>query len=77
MLFISIGCKKESETEIAKTNLIKSDTLDSIAQKRGVDFDNLRHYHNIRCEIKDCIGADFPSHLKLLIVSPEKEESVI
>jgi hypothetical protein len=51
------------------------DTLESVAQKLGIDARELRRYHNIYCPIPDLIEADFKSHLELLILAPEKSDS--
>ena len=53
----------------------KGDTLQSVANELGLDAQELRRYHNIYCEIPDLIEADFKSHLKLLILAPEKEQT--
>jgi len=52
----------------------KGDTLQSVANELGVDAQELRRYHNMRCNIPDLIEADFKSYLELLILAPEKEE---
>ena len=53
----------------------KGDTLQSVADALGIDAQELRRYHNIYCELPDLIEADFKSHLKLLILAPEKDKT--
>jgi hypothetical protein len=52
----------------------KGDTLQSVANELGVDAQELRRYHNMRCNIPDLIEADFKSYLELLILAPEKSK---
>ncbi|MCV9926940.1 LysM domain-containing protein [Flavobacterium sp. LS1R49] len=53
----------------------KGDTLQSVAQDFAVDARELRYYHNRYCNIPDLIEADFKSHLKLLILAPDKSDA--
>lgn len=68
--------RDQSETSLYskhRTYIIdKGDTLESVAQDLGIAARELRRYHNIYCNIPDLIEADFKSHLKLLILAPEK-----
>ncbi|TDW50120.1 hypothetical protein EV144_102555 [Flavobacterium sp. 270] len=52
----------------------KEDTLESVALKFGIESSQLRSYHNFRAPLEDAIRESFPSHLKLLIIEPEKVE---
>ncbi|WP_394773615.1 LysM peptidoglycan-binding domain-containing protein [Flavobacterium sp.] len=52
----------------------KGDTLQSVASELGVEAQELRRYHNMRCNIPDLIEADFKSYLELLILAPEDIE---
>lgn len=52
----------------------KGDTLQKVAQELGIAPQELRRHHNIYCEISDLIEADFPSHLKILLLPPTKIE---
>ena len=62
--------RTEERTYIIKTG----DTLHKVAQELAIAPMELRRYHNIYCEIPDLIEADFPSHLKLLILPPDKSD---
>ncbi|KUJ59997.1 peptidoglycan-binding protein LysM [Flavobacteriaceae bacterium CRH] len=53
----------------------KGDTLESVARELNIDARELRRYHNIYCDIPDLIEADFKSHLKVVILAPEKSIS--
>ncbi|WP_409415789.1 hypothetical protein [Flavobacterium sp. PS2] len=47
----------------------KGDTFESVAKKLGVEWQTLRTYHNIHCVAdEDVINANFPSHLKSLLL---------
>ncbi|EKT3967173.1 peptidoglycan-binding protein LysM [Flavobacterium psychrophilum] len=60
-----------------KTYTIKTgDTLHKVAQELAMPPMELRRYHNIYCEIPDLIEADFPSHLELLLLPPDKSDIV-
>lgn len=52
----------------------KGDTLENVAAQFGIEPQRLRSYHNFRAPIEDAIRHTFPSHLKLLIIEPEKVE---
>jgi hypothetical protein len=52
----------------------KGDTLQKVAQELGIAPQELRRHHNIYCVIPDLIEADFPSHLKVLLLPPTKDE---
>jgi len=54
----------------------KDDTPTSVAEKLDISLSELRHYHNFNCaEDRDIINAYFPSHLKFLLLKPEKPQS--
>ena len=53
----------------------KEDTLQKVAQELGIAPQELRRYHNIYCDIPDLIEADFPGHLKVLLLPPTEEEA--
>lgn len=58
-----------------RTYIIKTgDTLHKVAQELAIPPMELRRYHNIYCEIPDLIEADFPSHLKELLLPPDKSD---
>jgi hypothetical protein len=58
-----------------RTYTIKTgDTLHKVAQELAIAPMELRRYHNIYCEIPDLIEADFPSHLELLLLPPDKSD---
>lgn len=60
-----------------KTYLIQeSDTPESVAKKFGIDLYELRSYHNLYCPLEDCIGPNFPTHLKFLILQSEEDKKV-
>jgi hypothetical protein len=61
-----------------RTYIIKTgDTLHKVAQELAMTPMELRRYHNIYCEIPDLIEADFPSHLELLLLPPDKSDITI
>ncbi len=51
------------------------DTLQKVAQQLGMTPQELRRFHNIYCEIPDLIEADFPQHLKIVLLSPDKNDT--
>jgi hypothetical protein len=54
-------------------SLEKGDTFESVAEKLGIEWQTLRAYHNIHCvSDADVINANFPSHLKFLLLKPIK-----
>ncbi|OXA94366.1 peptidoglycan-binding protein LysM [Flavobacterium hercynium] len=52
----------------------KNDTLISVAKQLVIRPDDLRSYHNKFCPLQDLIEADFPNHLRYVILAPEKIE---
>jgi hypothetical protein len=52
----------------------KGDTLQKVAQELGIAPQELRRYHNIYCDIPDLIEADFPGHLKIVLLPQNKNE---
>ncbi|WJS92801.1 LysM domain-containing protein [Flavobacterium johnsoniae] len=50
----------------------KGETLQSVAQKFGIEARELRRYHNAYCLISDLIEDDFKRYSKFLILAPEK-----
>jgi hypothetical protein len=60
--------RTEERTYIIKTG----DTLHKVAQELAIPPMELRRHHNIYCEIPDLIEADFPRHLKVLLLPPDK-----
>ncbi|MBS7231154.1 LysM peptidoglycan-binding domain-containing protein [Flavobacterium psychroterrae] len=66
-----------SGKEYSLYEIQKGDTLESIAEKLGVDFDDLRQYHNSRSKIEDCLAGDLRSHLKFLIIPNKKEKQKV
>ena len=55
----------------------KGDTLQKVAQELAIAPLELRRYHNIYCEIRDLIEADFPSHLEVVLLPPVKSDNDI
>jgi len=55
----------------------KGDTLQKVAHELGMVPQEIRRYHNIYCDIPDLIEADFPSHLKVLLLPPNNEEGTV
>jgi hypothetical protein len=54
-------------------SLEEGDTFEIVAEKLGIEWQTLRAYHNIHCvSDADVINANFPSHLKFLLLKPIK-----
>lgn len=66
--------EEQTYQEYRTYKIRKGDTLQSVARELNIDVQELRRYHNMRCNISDLIEADFKSHLELLILAPEKSE---
>lgn len=52
----------------------KGDTLESIAEKLNIDFDDLRQFHNRWSLIEDCVAGELRSHLKFLKINNQQQE---
>lgn len=76
MYYIEDESKAQSYDEYRTHKIRKGDTLQSVAVELNIDAQELRRYHNMRCNIPDLIEADFKSHLELLILAPEKSNVV-
>jgi ribosomal protein L6P/L9E len=64
----------ERDEDIHNKYFIKEgDTFKSVSEALGINWQNLRIYHNTHCIAdEDVINADFPSHLKFLLLKPVK-----
>ncbi|MDR7371314.1 LysM domain-containing protein [Flavobacterium aquidurense] len=62
------------ENEYSLYEINKGDTLESIAIKLGIDFDELRQFHNKWSKLEDCLAGWLPRHLKHIKISNKKEE---
>jgi len=76
MYYINESDEQSYDKKYRCYKIRKGDTLQSVALELGKESQELRHYHNMRCAIPDLIEEDFKSHLELLILAPEEEESV-
>lgn len=74
MFYIEDESKEQSYDQYRTYKVRKGDTLQSVATEFGIDIQELRHYHNMRCNLSDLIEDDFKSHLELLILPPEKSD---
>src|SRR6187402_3029282 len=51
----------------------EGDTFKSVSEELGIDWQTIRFYHNTHCIAdEDVINADFPKHLKFLLLKPVK-----
>lgn len=55
----------------------KGDTLDGIAQKLDLNFDDLRQFHNKWSTLEDCLAGELRSHLKFLKIRNQKPDKNI
>lgn len=51
----------------------KGDTLQSIAEKFQISVNDLRHYHNMRCELWELLEQKLTSKTERIILPPEEE----
>ncbi|TRX30899.1 hypothetical protein FNW52_19490 [Flavobacterium sp. ZT3R18] len=73
MAGISFYIPDRDEEDHDKYFIKKGDTIKSVAEELGKEWQVLRIYHNNHCIADaDVINADFPSHLKFLLLKPIK-----
>ena len=55
----------------------KGDTLQSIAEKLQISVNDLRHYHNMRCELWELLEQKLTSKTERIIVPSEEELTIL
>ena len=55
----------------------KGDTLQLIAEKLQISVNDLRHYHNMRCELWELLEQKLTSKTERIIVPSEEELAIL
>lgn len=62
-----------AEKKYSLYEIQKGDTLESIAKKLQVEFDDLRQFHNKWSSVEDCLTGELLSHLKFLKIRNKQD----